>query len=111
MRVESGLLRFAEIESADDPDIFGVRGLQDVAEHIAAGRQIGTYRMKFDARRIVGRDTTHAQQQHVGAHVRQLADKVRGVEIGIGFAQIRLHPANGFIQPPSIARGNEGRQQ
>jgi len=63
--------------------------------------------MKLDLRRIVGRNAAHPQQQDVGAHICQLSDKMHGVQIGIRLAQVGLHPANGLIEPPAIARGDE----
>ena len=51
--------------------------------------------------RIISDDSTHPDQQNIGAHVRQLIDKTGRVERGVGLAEIGLNPADGLGHPPA----------
>jgi hypothetical protein len=73
-------VRLAEIEAADHPDAARVRFAKNLAERIAAFRDVGADIVVPHLARIKRRDAAHGHQQHIGVEVRDLSGEPRRVE-------------------------------
>ena len=63
--------------------------------------------MKGRFRRIVRGNAAHPHQHDVRPHVSELRHQALGVQGGIDFTKIRLHPTDGsVIHQPSSARAS-----
>ena len=102
MSVEDCLSRLAQIEPSDDANPPRVSFPQNVAEHIAAGGQIGTGIMKLNRGRIVSGDSPHAHQHYICAHIRELFRQTARVEPGVCLPQVGLDPPNRLLHPPAL---------
>ena len=108
MGVVDILRSLAEIEAADDADVFCVCVAQDIAKEIAAWGKVGAGVVELDLSGVIGRDAAHADEEDVGAHVTELRDEAIGIESGIGLAQVGLDPADGLGHPPALVGGDQG---
>ena len=61
MGVVNGLLRLAQIETADDADAAGVRFAQNLPERVAASGNEGAGVVEGDFGRVMGHDAAHAE--------------------------------------------------
>ena len=104
MSVEHLPLRLAEIEPADDANMMLMGSFQNIAEHVAALRQLRAGVMKLGLGGVVGYDAAHTEQQHIRSHIGKLIDQPLCIKRRIGLPQICLNPANRLGHPPTLLR-------
>ncbi len=114
VRVVDRLLRLAQVEAADDPDLPRVRLAQHVAEEIAAGRQERARIVERRARRVLRDDAAHVDEEGIGAGVVDGGDERRRIDDGVALGEIGLEEPDRLGQPPARRRGHlrgQGRRR
>jgi hypothetical protein len=94
--------------SPDDADPPRAGLAQDVAEQVASRRQVRARIVERDARRVLGHDPAHVEQERVRGELRHLLDEPAGVECRVDLAHVGLDESHGLVHPPARRRPGPG---